>query len=90
MSNKADIERQHHLDDTILVREMKKLRLELEAMNSFMRRFSLGVLTGFGTVVGATVVVALVVFILSKLATIETIKPFVEQIVHIVENKGDR
>lgn len=82
-------EERHH-DEAALLAEMKRLRKELAKGNSSHRRFWMGVAGGFGTVIGATVVVAVVLFILTKLASIEVIKPFVEQIVHIVETRTSR
>jgi hypothetical protein len=43
-----------------LVNELKKVRKELAKSNSAHRKFWMGVTTGFGTVIGATVVVAVV------------------------------
>lgn len=82
-------EERHH-DENALINELKKVRKELSKSNSAHRKFWMGVTTGFGTVIGATVVVAIVLFILTQLASIEVIKPFVEQIVHIVENRTTR
>lgn len=68
-----------------LIHEFKSLRKELHTYNSWSQRLLLAVITGFGTVMGATVVVALIVYILTQLASIEMLKPFVENIVNIVE-----
>lgn len=69
-----------------LIKELHLLRKELRLANSWKYRLLLSLLTGFGTVFGATVVVALVLFVLSQLASIELIRPLVEWTVHIVEN----
>ncbi|MGL5830522.1 MAG: DUF5665 domain-containing protein [Candidatus Altimarinota bacterium] len=69
-----------------LIRELYLLRRELRLANSFRNKFFGGLLTGLGTVLGATLLVAIVIFILSQLATIEIIKPFVENIADIVQN----
>ncbi len=82
-------EERHH-DETALLAEMKRFRKELAKGNSAHRKFWMGVATGFGTVIGATLIVAIALFILTQLASIEIIKPFVEQIVHIVENRTAR
>ncbi len=68
-----------------LVHEFKLLRKELQIYNSWSQRLLLAVITGFGTVVGATLLVALIVYILTQLATIEILRPFIENIVSIVE-----
>lgn len=66
--------------------EIKALIQELRRSNSLEQKFISALITGFGTVIGATLLVALLIFLLSKLATIESLKPFVEQIVDIVKN----
>lgn len=73
-------------EEQSLIKELHLLRQELRLANSWKHRLLWAVITGFGTVMGATVVVALVLFILAQLATIEVIRPFVEWVVHIVEN----
>lgn len=66
--------------------ELKKINRGLLQENSLKRKFLQGILTGFGTFLGATVIVALLVLILTQLATIEAIKPIIENIVKIVKN----
>lgn len=74
---------------------LKKISEELISIRKFLEynketytgRFMLGVVSGFGAVIGATIVVALLVYILSKLATIELLRPFIEQIIDIVNRK---
>lgn len=69
-----------------LIHELQLLRRELRIANAFRYKFLGGLLTGLGTVLGATLLVAIVIFILSQLATIEIIKPFIENITDIVQN----
>ena len=66
-------------------KEIRLLNEQLSYLNSWRTKFLTGIITGFATVMGATVVVALVIFILTQLATIEWLKPFVEDIVNIVQ-----
>jgi hypothetical protein len=73
-------------EEQSLIKELHLLRQELRMANSWKHRLLWSVITGFGTVMGATVVVAIVLFILAQLASIELIRPFVEWVVHIVEN----
>ena len=73
-------------EEQSLIKELHLLRQELRMANSWKHRLLWAVITGFGTVMGATVVVAIVLFILAQLASIELIRPFVEWVVHIVEN----
>ncbi len=68
-----------------LSQQIHRWNKELTAANSFRNKFIGGLLTGFGTVLGATLLVALLVFILSQLASIELIRPFIEEITHIVQ-----
>lgn len=83
-TGEAHIEQKN--DTVALIKELHLLRKELRLANSWKYRLVLALLTGFGTVFGATVVVALVLFILSQLASIELIRPLVEWVVHIVED----
>ena len=69
-----------------LAKEITLLRQEIQKSNSFLQKFFAGLLTGLGTVLGATVLLALLIYLLSQLATFEWLKPFVEQIVEIVKN----
>ncbi len=80
----SHIEQKYDTDG--LIKELHLLRKELRLANSWRYRLLLALITGFGTVFGATVVVALVLFILSQLASIELIRPLIEWTVHIVEN----
>lgn len=73
-------------EEQSLIKELHLLHQELRMANSWKHRLLWAVITGFGTVMGATVVVAIVLFILAQLASIELIRPFVEWVVHIVEN----
>lgn len=68
-----------------LSKQLSILIKEIKITNSLKHKFLLSLVTGLGTVIGATVLVALLIFILSKLATIEVIKPFVENVVEIVQ-----
>lgn len=57
-----------------------------QAMNPpLIRRFLFGVITGFGTVVGATVVVALVVWIAQPLRGIGGLGPAIDRLVQALE-----
>lgn len=72
--------------EAVLTRELHLLRKELHLANSWKHKLLFGILTGFGTVMGATVVVALVLYILAQLATIEFFRPVVEWVVQIVQS----
>jgi hypothetical protein len=49
-------------------------------------RFLSAMVNGFGTVLGATVLVSVVVFILKQFANIQLIEPLVSRIVQIVQS----
>jgi hypothetical protein len=69
----------------ILIREIRELTKEVRLSNSFWRKFLLALLTGLGTVIGATVLVAVLIFFLSQLASFDFLRPFVQDIVQIVQ-----
>ena len=69
-----------------LQHQIHLLTVEIETTNSFLRKFLLALVTGLGTVIGATLLIALLVYILSQLATFEVLKPFVQSIVDIVQH----
>lgn len=70
----------------VLDKEIKLLRKELEKSNSPKRQFIQGVLSGLGGVIGATVVVSILVFILSQLENVSFVEPFIKDIVRMVKN----
>jgi Domain of unknown function (DUF5665) len=78
---------QKNISDS-LAKEVTRLRLELENSNSMMNKFIGGIITGFGTVIGATLVVALFAYILSSLSNIEAIRPLIESVVKIVRESN--
>lgn len=69
-----------------LSRQLAMLTRELRTANSFKQKFVGALITGFGTVIGATLLVALLIFILSQLASIELIRPLVQDIVTVVQS----
>jgi hypothetical protein len=76
--------------------ELKKISTELTEIKKLMisnkekfhYRFLLGVVGGFGTVIGATIVVAVFIYVLGQLTSVETLRPFIEEIIEIVKSKG--
>lgn len=69
----------------ILSDEIGMLIKELRDSNSLRRKLIGALLTGFGTVIGATLLVAILIFILTQLASIEVLRPLVESIVNMVK-----
>ncbi len=61
-----DMKSDMHVDK--LTRAMCGVETELRRANSFWRKIGLGIMTGFGTVIGATIIVAITLSILSLLS----------------------
>jgi len=80
------VEEEHLLQD--LVKEAGGTKHELEKFNSFGRRFTLGVFMGLGTVVGATVVVALLIYILSFFSEVGFVGDFTNWITDTIKSGG--
>lgn len=85
-----------------LAKEMKDLAKEMRRLKKldFMRVFAKpwkfmlfalvkGLMVGLGTVLGATILVAVVIYILSKMGEVPLIGDFVESIVEQVETQVD-
>ncbi|MCC7432618.1 hypothetical protein IT412_03780 [Candidatus Peregrinibacteria bacterium] len=73
-------------NDEIITKELAALIKELKIANSFKQKFFSSLLGGFATVIGATLVVAIVIYLLTQLANIEVLRPFIENIVSMVKN----
>ena len=73
-----------------LLKEVQAIRKDIHIYSkgeSFKKRFLLGVVGGFGTVLGATVLVSLLIIVLNQFATIDVLKPIVERVIEIVDSK---
>jgi hypothetical protein len=81
----AEAKQEEAKSEQQLYAEMRALRQEVRNSNSFWQKFIGGILAGFGTVIGATLVVAFLIYLLTQLASIEWLKPLVEEIVKIVD-----
>lgn len=80
-------------------KDYEKIGRQLEALfvgfnpsrrKIFWMNFLLGVLRGFGTVVGATIGVAILIWILSLFSQIPLVGPFVNNIKHTVNTSTTR
>ena len=76
-----------------LILEIKKLRSEvagLRASNeSIPKRLVAGMATGLGTVLGATVVLSIAVYLLKPLERIESLSPSIQQLIETLQkDKG--
>lgn len=68
-------------------RELKILNQNVEQLNkrqAFKNRFFAGIFQGFGTVIGATLLVSLTLFLLRQLANVDIIEPLVSRILEII------
>jgi Domain of unknown function (DUF5665) len=68
-----------------ILHELKKIKIALDGGNSFKRKFLMGIVGGFGTVVGATVVVSLLILVLNQFAQFQILEPLVRNIIEIVD-----
>ena len=69
-------------------KELTELTAQLQLQNSPTRRFFLGIITGVGTALGATIVASLIILILARVvSTIDEI-PFLDKIID--SNKIDQ
>lgn len=75
-------------------KELNELRESVDRLNagfnSIKRRFLVGIATGLGTVIGATIVVSLLAFLLRPLANIEILRPGIESIIEIMDEERER
>jgi hypothetical protein len=72
-----------------LLQELKELNTQLRDFvgwfTDLRRRLLAGLATGLGTVLGATILVSLLLYALRPLMQIEMLRPFVEEVVQMVE-----
>jgi len=68
------------------LKELRKLHEELRRGNSLKNKLLQGIFVGFGTFLGATVVVGLLIFILTKLASVQILGPVIQDIVDMVHH----
>ena len=75
--------------DETLLREIRELSSQLRrntaAFTEFRWRFLGGLYQGVGTVVGATVVIAIIIRILARLATVEAVGPYIRDLQQMLE-----
>ena len=75
-------------EDTRLKEICEKLdRIERHLQPSIWTRFIGGVFAGLGTVVGATVLVSIVVWLAKPLSRIEHLGPMIERLTEVLEQK---
>lgn len=64
-----------------------KMLIEKSQRLPYTTKFLQGVVGGFGTVIGATIFVAIFIFVLTQLGHIDLLKPTVERIIDIIQSK---
>ncbi len=68
--------------------ELKRLTKINYKNNSYRHTFFMGLLSGFAWVIGATIVVAIFVYILTQLSHIDLLRPLIEKIIEIVNSNN--
>jgi len=71
-----------------ILRELRLLRKLMEkrvVVESVRKRFLVSMLMGFGTVLGATILVSASLFILQQFTNVDILAPIVERIIEIVQ-----
>ena len=79
--------RQSHKSNLKLKKSVDKLTNQIEKQNSPWWNLYLGIMNGFGVFIGGVIIVAIFIFILSKLNTVPVIGDYISKIVQIVERK---
>jgi hypothetical protein len=77
------------MEKSTLAEEMKQLNASIATLNknySLTRSFARGMVSGLGSVIGATIVVALLAFILNSVQVVPVIGDWVVQIAEYVES----
>jgi ABC-type methionine transport system permease subunit len=73
---------EHH--EVEMLRELREMKRALLNQASLKTKFLQGMASGFGTVVGATLIVALFIFILNQVAEVQILEPLVQRVIEIV------
>ncbi len=72
-----------------LLQEIKQLNQQFQKNNknqsNFLRFLLIGMMQGFGTIIGATILVALFLFLLRPFTNVNWIRPYVDQIIQIIQ-----
>lgn len=76
-----------NLADIELAKEIHKLNKYVEKLTSPTQRFFWGIIQGFGSVIGATVLVSILLYILAQLAQIGVLKPFIDSFINFITTK---
>jgi len=75
---------------TILREQNELLKDQIEATKNWRVRFGMGVAQGFGTMIGATVVMSLLIYMLNLATNFDPLKPYASRIVEELETRPGR
>ncbi|MFA7253350.1 MAG: DUF5665 domain-containing protein [Patescibacteria group bacterium] len=73
-------------NDTLII-SVDRLTYQLEKRNSPWWNLFLGIISGFGVFIGGVILVAVLIFILSKLNTVPVIGDYISKIVNVVDQR---
>ena len=94
ISSQSDPSKPEIKDETVrllieVVSEQNRLlREQIRWNKSIKQRVIGGILTGLGTVLGATVVVSVLIYGLKRIATVEWVSPIVNKVIDDIESRG--
>ncbi len=71
-----------------IITEATEIREQLQKSNSLPRKFFSAIVTGFGTVIGATILVAITIYIISLFPHVGFLGQFNDWIVDTIKNRG--
>lgn len=75
---------------SILREQNDLLKEQIEANKNWGVRFGMGVAQGFGTMIGATVVMSLLIYMLNLATNFDPLKPYATRIVEELETRPGR
>ncbi len=75
---------------TILREQNDLLKEQIEATKNWRVRFGMGVAQGFGTMIGATLVMSLLIYTLNLATNFDPLKPYAKRIVEELETRPGR
>lgn len=79
----ANSKKQDLQPELVLSEEIKKLNNNFKKTTMIRYRLLFGIVEGFGGVIGATIVVSIVIFVLNRLENIDFLRPLVESILNL-------
>ncbi len=72
-----------------LLQDVKQLNQHFQKnnknQNNFLRFLVIGMMQGFGTILGATILVALFLYLLRPFTNVDWIRPYVDQVIQIIQ-----